>query len=443
LANYKALARGLSKNSRETLERRRYEVRDDGRPCRVVAQDAPGRTRCHAPTDHSPRRKTCTLLVDPDAPFAPTFPPGLHLYGHPSFQGEDFVCKYHDIIMNVTEDVDTRTQRPAPYSVAVFGPFVDPLTRKLVVRCISTNSFHPSNIRGSLVNLGHAFLHLNARGEPDNITCVPTFAMMDAFVRQLVDVEKINIANTIADACVEGKRIEQRCQRLADRCAEDATRLRKVRLLMRCFYETSLYSRRWAGPECKPPVETLPPPVDHAGNPLSQKLKNKFASASVQGAKVVADGNAPADFVDGPGMLPGMHQAWGQSALALYDSLDAITQATLRSACALGYSFYKIDGSGYWMSYDEVNNIAPGRNGNRPVNGEPFQLNLFTMYFGMPDTNHPRGLYAQSSVQGTNTYCLQIASSMTGRTVLTLLPYLYKTRPTWAAAEGPWHTLHT
>jgi hypothetical protein len=95
------------------------------------------------------------------------------------------------------------------------------------------------------------------------------------------------------------------------------------------------------------------------------------------------------------------------------------------------------------MSYDEINNVAPGINGNRPQGGKPFQLNLFSMHFGMPDPNHPRHLYAQSSVLGTNTYCLQIAASMTGRTVLSLLPYLYKTRPTWAAAEAPWHTLHT
>jgi hypothetical protein len=129
--------------------------------------------------------------------------------------------------------------------------------------------------------------------------------------------------------------------------------------------------------------------------------------------------------------------ALGQSILQIYDTLTSSEKKLLLDACMLGYPYMKIDGSGYWLSPDEVNRTDPPRNGN-PL---PFTLSIFSMYFGTPHS--PRGFFAHSSVQGTNGYCVQIASNMTGRTVLTIIQYLYKSRPLWAAGDGPWVSLHT
>ena len=109
----------MPKNSRETVPRYRYRPGPDGVPCNVVSDDTPGRTTCYAADAHSTRRKTCNLLVDPDGPFAPTFPPGLYLYGHPSFDGHDFVCEYLNVIDFEHHDIDTRAGNPPPLSVAV------------------------------------------------------------------------------------------------------------------------------------------------------------------------------------------------------------------------------------------------------------------------------------------------------------------------------------
>jgi hypothetical protein len=374
--------------------------------------------------------------VDPDGPFAPTFPPSLYLYGHSDFQGNDFVCRYKDLVLYEDVDIDTRTRLPHPFSVAVLGPFVHPFTNKLVIKCIPLSVFNPANIRGMSTNLGYIFESMT-NGIPDEIITVPTVDMLLHFCRQLEDHGFHATAISIRSATAQLQDRERKCERLGDACDQNPVFLRKVRTIMRCFYEIALYSRRWAGPDKKLPITRLPASVGDIGNPLSPKIRNKFALPTETGVKLASDGNVPADILDGLGMLTGMQMALGQSILQIYDTLTNNEKRLLLDACVLGYPYMKIDGSGYWLSEDEINGTDPPINGNP----RPFRLSLFSMYFGTP--NNSRGFYAHSSVQGTNGYCVQIASNMTGRTVLTIIQYLYKSRPLWAAGDGPWVGLHT
>lgn len=442
LPNYKSLARDLPKNSKETLKRYRYQAGEEGVPCRTASENTPGRTTCYTPTDHSRRRKTCNLLIDPNSPFAPSFRPGLYLYGHPDFNGHDLVCTYKNLYTWQNMDVNTLPGQgqalPDPFTVAVLGPYADPYSKKLVVKCIGMEMFAPENIRGRATNLGNAFVGDDYLG----VTAVPTTEMLDSFVRQLSECGLSEIAQTIQSANGELKLIQKDCEQLANLCDNDDDLLRKVRTVARCFYEMSLYSRRWAGPDRKVPITAIPDPVGYGKNPLSTKLRGKFVIPSITGVRLKNDGNIPADMLDpGYGMLTGMQQAYGQSILMIYNALTSVQQIRLRRAFRVGYKFYMIDDSGYWLLEEEPNTVDPPNNGNPPQAGRPFPLDLFTMYFGTPTSAH--GLFAYSSVQGTNSYCLQIASSHAGRTVLTLLPYLYKSRPVWAAADGPWNSLHT
>jgi hypothetical protein len=451
LPNYKALARDLKKNSKETVPRYRYQAGPEGVPCNVVSQDAPGRTTCYAADAHSSRRKTCTLLVDPEGPFAPTFPPGFYLYGHDEFKDHNFICNIRDYILFTSERVNTfddTVDLPEKYSVGVLGPFVHPITNKLVVKCIPLAFFNYNMDLTNPVTLGYLFESMES-GAPDPTIMVPTVKMLIDFCRQLDDVsEKENrqelgeVAVSLRLAASMLEDAETECKKLADECDRSPEFLRKARTILRCFYELALYSRRWAGPDMKVPIMNLPEKVGSAQNPLSPKIRNKFVSSSQTGVKLASLGEVPADLLDGKGMLTTMQMKLGESILKIYNTLTEDEQKKLVNACYLGYPFWKIDGSGYWLSDIEPNTTDPPFNGNPPG----FSLSLFSMYFG--NTSRSLGFFAYSSVQGgegdmnITGYCYQIASNFTGRSVLTIMKYLYKSRPLWAAAEGPWVSMH-
>lgn len=461
LPKYKTLARGLRKGSKERLTRYRYQQPPGSSSglCRVVDDQAPGRTQCYAPTEHSARRKTCNLLVDPAHPRIPDLEPSLYLYGGPRFQEEeDLVCKKLNFETFEEESINTGTSMPPPYSVAVLGPFVDLRTRRLQVRCIDMQAFEePSQFATSLNSFGQCFLHLDPGGVPEASIPVPTSTMLQAFVRDLkvaVDgADRVPVPSFFPRliGVVEGhirnlQKKEVSREGLDRMCQQHPDFQKKVRLILRLFWEVALYSRRWGGPECKPPIDRLPDPVGRASNPLSPKLVNKYVISTLQGVRLVTTGNIPADLVDGYGMLTGMQQALGQSIRMIFDSLSDQEKTTLRRALAPGTKCYYIDGSGWWTTFEELNSTDPPRNGNP----RGFQIDIFAMYFGTPrvaasghEVQHPLDLVATSSVFGTNGYCVQLAASMLGRSVLTTLPYVYKTRPTWAATDGLWQGLHT
>lgn len=449
MANYAALQRGLPRGSVEQLDRVRYRVNPDSRLCSRAREGDRGRTACYAPTEHSARRRTCQLLVDPESDVVPDFEPGLYLYGSNRFGDSRFVCQHFDFLTFTRSTLRSDRGTIAQYSVAILGPFVDPNTKRLVVRCIDMEAFDGNSIRGSLVNLGRAFQHLNDAGEPENIVPVPTLEMLTTFFNEMQ-----NANDSLAEhaARMQGCLQKLRYQRLhqldfARVCNEDPTFRTQVRRILRCFWEIGLYSRRWAGPGRIMPINRLPGPVvanpdadgdDH--NPISIQLVGKYAQPSMTGVRLHGDGVVQniATTTNDYGMLTNMLNANFKSILRIWDTCTPWQREILKHVCGLGLSCYKIDGSGYWLTTEEVNRTDPPRNGNPPG----FHLNAFQMYFGTQD-NDPRGLVAYSSVFGTGGYCMQIAGSLIGRTVLTLLPHVYKTRPTWAATIEPWFNLHT
>lgn len=438
IPKYKLVARNLPPNTRETLTRYRYQKNPDGddRPCVVVGDDAEGRTNCYAPTAHSTRRKSCELLIDPANPLH-RFKPGLYLVPGPRFQDETLVCSAEDIITFDAEHVDTRNGPPTR-PVVVLGPFVHPTTGLLTVKCIllsALSDMHPANIH----SFGHVFQTM------DMTECGVMVPDRDMILELVQDIEASNVSNgdniavKLRTVNHELTVMEEFLETLDDACSTDADFQKRVRSICKSFYEMALYFRRYAGPGRKVPLDVLPE-VGDAGNPLSPSLRGKFVTSTMTGVRLTANGTAqslPADFVIQPeGTLTNMSQAYGESILMIYDSFSVAQKRIVRQAFNLGTPFRIINGHGrFYLGMQDVNIY----NGN-PSN---ISLNLFDMCYGSspPDA---RNFYARSSVFGTTeNYCVQIAAIQIIRTVQTVLPYIYRSRPTWALVDGEFENSHT
>ena len=433
---YKQLARDLPANARETLPRFRYQVNPHGenRPCGVVGDDAEGRTNCYNPKAHSMRRKTCNLLIDPDNPLH-DFEPGLYLVPGPRFHDKTLVCSAVDIIMAATEDVDTR-YAPPTQPVVVLGPFVHPVTGLLTVKCILLSSLEEA---GSIGSFGQAFqtMDMSERG-----VMVPD---RDMIMDLMHDVQQSNVPNAqqiVRNLFGVGRQLtvkEKHLEDLDDACSADTDLQKRVRTICKCFYEMALYFRRYAGPGRKVPLDLLHG-VGDASNPLSSSLEGKFVTSTITGVRLNANDNGQsADFVIEPeGTLTNMSQAYAHSILMIYDSLSASQKELVRKAFLLGTPFRIVNGNGRFY----LDNVDPNIYNGNPDN---MQINLFDMCYGDMDLRdtHARGFHAMASVHGTRTYCVQIAAIQIVRTVQTILPYLYKSRPAWALVDGEFDNVHT
>lgn len=399
----------------------------------MVGDDAEGRTTCYNPKAHSVRRKTCNLLLDPDNPLH-DFEPGLYLVPGPRFRDQTLVCSAVDIIMVDTENVDTR-RAPPTQPVVVLGPFVHPVTGLLTVKCILLSALENT---GTIGSFGQAFqtLDMSERGamvpDPDMITDL------------IHDIEQAYAPNVFDDVIDKLERVnhqltvnETRLDNLDNACFMDTDLQKRVRTICKCFYDMALYFRRYAGPGRKVPLDLLQG-VGHASNPLSSSLEGKFVTSTMTGVRLTANGSGEAqsaDYVMQPeGTLTNMSQANAHTILMIYDSLTANQKALVRKVFQLGTPFRIINGNGRFYLDDS----DPNRyNGNLPH----MAINLFDMCFG--DHTHARGFYAMSSVHGTRTYCVQIAAIQIVRTVQTILPYIYKSRPAWALVDGEFDNVHT
>lgn len=456
----------------------------------------------------------------------------------------EFVCKSldWDTFVNSTQNhTEYHKRDPFGGDVAVLGPYVDPITERVTVRCIDLESFDVDQIKvsgiPSQVNFGLMFSIMDRDYAMEPGIPVPTAAMLEEFIedldeyaelctialarRQKPDIfpqqslykwlesigmeqwhrnlstmdyranwhltpssetinalrrvfESVDIPTEDIDIISHALRLETdwfwtakynklhnlsaalqhihtvlvrnetRLDALQKECNKDAAFQKHARTIARLFFEIALYSRRWAGPDQPFPISKLPAAVGTPSNPLSDRLQGKYAIPTLTGVRLKdipddqRDNFRAADVVDEYGMLQRMQQACGASIMMIFETLPPRQRTALRDAMTLGYHMYQIDGSGYWQSYDEVNTI----NGNPNFLGGPFQLDIFQMYFGTTTTDND-AFYAQSSVQGTGTYCVQIAAQVAGRTILSIIPSLYKTRPAWAAHEGVWINLHT
>ena len=426
IPKYKVLARDLPSQAKETLERVRYQEQQPGRPCRRVTDDTPGRTTCYAPTQHSRRRKTCNLLVDPNHD-VPNVTPDLHLWGVDEMKDVRLLCRAYNILMGDVRNVDTAQTPPPPYTIAVLGPYVHPVTERLVIKCILVDVFE--DVR-NVNDLGMAFseVTMSERG-----VMVPTLDMLHRFINRLASVP-----GTRNELIVENLRfIERRLyqihapiQDLTFECMKDPIFLQQVRTILRCFYEMALYFRRWGGPGRKVPLLLLQ--GVGTGNPISAKLTGKYVRSTMTGPRLVKSADdSPADFVMQPeGTLTNMSQAHAQSIYMIYTSMSLQRQRILRSAFQLGTPFRTVEG-GFWM--DDIDVYTDGNPASVP-------LNLFNMCFGTRGSQH---LYAEVSLFGTRTYCVQVASIQIIRSVQTILPLVYRSRPNWAAVDGEFDHVHT
>ena len=399
----------------------------------VVGDDAQGRTSCYAPTAHSTRRKTCQLLVDPDSPLH-DFEPGLYLVPGPRFRDETLVCSAVDILMYDTEEVDTR-RGPPSQPVVVLGPFVHPVSGRLTVKCILLSSLSEAD---TIQSFGMAFqtLDMSERG-----IMVPDWTMildlkMDIDVTNVPDGEQI--AGNLSEVYRRVLAGEKRLDDLHKACSRDASLQKRIRTICRCFYDMALYFRRYAGPGRKVPLDLLPG-VGEDSNRISTSLLGKFVTSTMTGVRLSDNGTGQsqsADFVMQPeGTLTNMSQANANSILMLYDSLTEGQQWLVMQAFQLGTPFRLINGNGRFYLDSADPNF---------YNGNPsyMRINLFDMCYG-GGGGRDRGFSAVSSVHGTRTYCVQIAAIQIIRAVQTILPYIYKSRPTWAMVDGEFENSHT
>lgn len=432
LPKYKTLARDLPPNTHETLTRHRYQQnpRGENRPCRVVPDDAPGRTNCYNPKAHSTRRKTCQLLVDPDNPIH-DFEPGLYLVPGPRFHDETLVCSAVDIIMVESEDVDTR-RRPPSQPIVVLGPYPHPVTGLLVVKCILLSTLHnASNIN----SFGQAFqtMDMSERG-----VMVPDVDMLDALasdIRQSDVDESERLLTNIASVQKSLNDQEKHLETLDDACERDPEFEKRVRVICKSFYEMALYFRRYAGPGRKIPLGLLQG-VGTRSNPISPNLVGKAVTPTATGVRVATTRSGEsdaADFVMDPeGTLTNMSEAHAQVVLTTYTKLTPRQQTLVTHAFQLGTPFRIVNGNGRFY----LNNVDPNFYNGNPAH---FSLNLFDMCYGGAHDH----FHAHASVYGTRTYCVQIAAIQIIRCVQTILPYIYKSRPTWAHADGEFDNVHT
>lgn len=433
LPKYKLLARDLPPGSLDTSERYRYQAnpRGPGRPCVVVGDTAQGRTNCYAPTAHSRRRKTCELLVDPANPLH-DFEPGLYLVPGPRFEDETLVCSAVDIIMGDSEDVDTR-RAPPSQPVVVLGPYPHPVTGRLVVKCILLSTLE--NVQ-QITPFGQLFEPLD---QSERGCMVPNTDMIRDFVG---DLQASNVPNklalisdvtTVRNALVSN---ERDLETLDQMCSEDPVFERHVRNICKCFYQMGLYYRRWGGPGCKVPLLLLDE-VGSRSNPISPDLRGKFVKATMTGVRLTSnETNAQAaDVVVPPeGTLVTMAVKNGEAILMIFDALTDRQRAILMRAFRLGTRCRMVNGNGRYYLDTVDPNIWNG-------NPRDFRINLFDMCFGTSAMR--RGFYAVASVQGTQTYCVQVASVQIVRAMQTVLPYIYKSRPAWALVDGEFDNTHT
>ena len=396
------------------------------------------------------------MLVHPDD-VVPDVEPGFYLYGSPRFQkmGPLFTCR-HMSEQNLEMSTLRHTDDLEVGSFFILGPYKDPSTGRLMVRCMDIQRFDIRELM-DIDNLGTAFLHTLPNSDyAEKITPVPNADMLDKAAGDCRWAQHSPHVNITMDGTFRfpWRQLATKFDEYADQidrdtesrnqfhiyCLADTVFARKMKRLARIAWEYALYGRQWAGPDRKTPVTTLAGSVaNNPRNPLSQKIKNRYVRATPDGPKLSNTANEyslAAWEGDGLSMLTNMVYASAESIVLLYESLADREREMCRSVWGMGLPFWMIDDSGYWVSFKEVNHS----NGN----GLNFPLNIFSQMGGRPGAGRS-GLVATHSVVGDGDYCIQIASSHMGRIVLTMIPYLFKSRPMWSRGDGmdQFPTLHT
>lgn len=334
-----------------------------------------------------------------------------------------------------TEDVDTRRGPPTQPTV-VLGPFVHPVSGRLVVKCILLSALEETETIGSF---GQAFqtTNMSERGVmvPDRDMILDLKQDIEASNPPHRDRLVSNLDSVVSHLIRNDKHLED----LDDYCSTNPDFQKRIRSMCKCFYEMALYFRRYAGPGRKVPLDLLQG-VGDVANPLSQSLEGKSVTSTMTGVRLSANAagqSRAADFVMQPeGTLTNMSQAYAQSILMIFDSFSPEQRRIVHRAFYLGTPFRIVNGNGRFYLDSVDPNIY---NGNSP----DMQINLFDMCYGNGSDDNVREFYAEASVHGTRTYCVQIAAIQIVRTVQTILPYIYRSRPVWALVDGEFDNVHT
>lgn len=412
LPNWKADARGVPRGRREQVVPRRYVVSPDPSvPCEEHDGTGGGRTGCYA--EHSKRRKSCRLLGMP-ASMPVNFSPNLYVYGlTPPFEGPDRIdlaCSTFDPIMYETIQYDSRREPIPDGSVVVLGPYATG-ERGTTLKCIPVDLLQAmsGDADGDVQMLGSRFeVEIGPRKYDSR---VPNEQMLYDCV-QTLEFHGIRMGGMIVSAVVTLLRNEQYRKQMELHLSRDESGLlqRKVRLLARLFFHLAMYLRRWAGPGRPYPIayDRTRDNVGSPTNPVSASLRGKSVVAGSSGVRVVKQTHSlPAadDLSSGTGRLEQMENAHLRAISDVLETLSEEDQAYVRLAFKSGtrYEMVGEDGfsSGYWTTTDSLVDMCLS-----PVH---------------------------SVAAGDR--CIRMTSADILYGVLTVIPHLYATPPTWTRFE--------
>jgi hypothetical protein len=343
--------------------------------------------------------------------------------------------------MSDSIDVDTRNAHVNPY-VVVLGPYAHPVTGLLKVKCVVLSTFDEVY---TLNDLGGAFTtsDMSERG-----IMVPDRDMIIHFIQDLRDelnmypdpqLSPHNFNRMIYNLSIVSSQLivrEQALESLDAFCADVPDFQKRVRKMCHLFWEMALYYRRWAGPGRRIPVLLLQR-VGSTSNPLSESIRGKFVTSSMQGVHLSSTPSAEsvvADHVLMPeGTLDNLYSAYTRSILMIYMTFTNGQKNMVKKTFGLGTPFRIINGNGRFY--------LDGRDTNTDVNNNGLNMNLFDLCFGDPSGG--TGFTARASVSHNGLYCVQLASPKILRCIQTVLPYIYNSRPIWAYVDGEFDNTHT
>lgn len=386
-----ALQRNWPVGSGETLLTGRYAPSGDPDvPC-LPTEGAPG-SRCFA--EHSTRRKTCRWLAPADD-YVNLFRPGLYLWGLPPFDTPDapLFCDKGRL-----DDDET------PFEHFVLGPY-------------AVGNAKPPRLRVKCIDFALVFESFD---NPDNVVLrfqvnddkyTPSVEMMTAFAAQL-ETHMRTIPSTLrgaarnAVACAQTLRARTATLKgIRTRCAQSPELERTFRLILRNTFFLAMYMRRWAGPGTAYPISQHETKrlVGRQYKPISDALVGKTPVVSRIGEVSLREwrpGNQRADTVK-DGKADAMMDTYMRALHTCIEEANPRLRETLRAGLPLASDNPTTDGS-FW----------------------PMEKTLWECVFGR-----------EQSI-ATGDYCIRLYSNTLLNTCRMLLPYAYKSVPTWARYEG-------
>jgi hypothetical protein len=338
----------------------------------------------------------------------------MHLSGVHALRGVGFSCSYRDVFENRsfavrdTDDIDA-------YAVTVLGPCRHVMTGRMQVLCAATNNFahiaDPDNLSGVFLA---SVTWKERRGSTtkkhhQEVRYAPTLDMLRAWLRRLSDAEVAGRLPEDVQGVTTAMRpvVDQLARRFAllrelrRRCESDATLQKRARAVVRNVFFMAMYARRWQGPGTPYPVSWVGF-VGTSARRVSESLVGKDVVMTAAGdIRLTAESGGHglvAEYINGEGRLEHMEARHLGAALRVLEEYPILRTNML--ACM--ETTYVVDGT-QWPS------------------GETLQEVLDLLCRGL--TTDTRS-------------CMRRNSLHLIRTCHMLVPYVYKSEPTWIKYEG-------